>query len=284
MKKFYLLALICLPFALKAQNGVVFKIKYQPNKSYKMNVGLGMKITANVTGDPEILQKLKDEGITQPVMALLGLGVDATIKTGAAGSDNMMPMTMDFKIDSLNVLAAGKQVPIPPSATDKAFHFAGRVSPDNTSMTIDSVNGKKTNDSTQKSMKQMMSMVQRQIQFPTTPMKPGDTFTQNLPINVPVKGTGGNMQVNASITYKLNSISDGKAYFDVTPKFTMDFNMKKVAVNMSGTGTGKMVYSITDNFPVSREGTFNMTIKVTSTQINVDGTAVVNTSSKVDIN
>jgi len=285
MKKIYLLALLCLPFALKAQDGVVFKIKYQPNHTYNMNMGLGMNMNVTVTGDPAILQKLKDEGINQPVMALLGLGVNGTMKTGTPGADNMMPITMDFKIDSLNVSANGKQAPIPPSATDKAIHINGHANADNISMfVIDSVNGKKAGDSSQNSMKQMMSMVQRQVQFPATAMKPGDTFTQNMPINVPMKGSKSNIKVDASITYKLNNIADGKAYFDVMPKFSMNMDIMKIAVNISGNGTGKMVYSIKDNFPLSRSGTFNATIKVTSAKLNVDGTAVITSSTMTVIN
>jgi hypothetical protein len=195
-----------------------------------------------------------------------------------------MPLTMDLKIDSLNVTANGKQAPIPPTISEKTVHIVGRASANNATMMIDSVNGKKATDSAQNQMKQMMSMMQRQIQFPTTPMKPGDTFTQTLPFNIPVKGTGGNMQVNASITYKLIKISDGKAYFDMMPKFSMTFNMQKIAVNMDGTGTGKMIYSIKDNFPVSKSGTFNMTIKVTSAKVNVDGTAVLTSQSATVIN
>jgi len=284
MKKICLLALLCLPFVLKAQEGVVFKIKYQPNRTYNMNVGFGMKMNVTVTGDPGILQKLKDEGINQPVMALLGLGVDGTMKTGSPGADNMMPITMDFKIDSLNVSANGKPAPIPPSATEKAIHITGRASTDNTTMLIDSVNGKKASDSSQNSMKQMMSMVQRQIQFPTGAMKPGDTFTQNMPISIPMKGAKGDLKIDASVTYKLNNIADGKAYFDVMPKFSMNMDIMKIAVNLSGNGTGKMVYSIKDNFPLLRSGTFNATIKVTSAKLNVYGTAMINSSSTTVIN
>ena len=44
---------------------------------------------------------------------------------------------------------------------------------------------------------------------------------------------------------------------------------------MSGTGTGKMVYSMKDSFPLSKTANINMKIKVTTPKVNVDGTAVV---------
>lgn len=283
MKKILFVALLCLPALLKAQQGVVFKIKYQPNYNYKMAVNFNMKMNVTVTGDPDILQKLKDEGINSPVTALLGLGADGTIKTGAMGSDNSFPLTMDFKIDSLTASANGKEAPIPPMVTDKKLHVVAHVGQDNV-MVVDSADGKKASDSTQKSMQQMTNMLQRQIKFPETPMKPGDSFTQTMPINVPIKKGGGNIKVDASITYKLTSISDGKAYFDMTPAFSMNASVKKINIDMSGTGSGKMVYSIKDNFPISKEGTFNLKLKVTSDKVNVDGTAVVTSSSTTVIN
>ncbi|MBS1531622.1 MAG: hypothetical protein JSU01_15050 [Bacteroidetes bacterium] len=284
MKKICVLVLLCLPFILKAQDAVVFKVKYQPNSNYKMRGTIDMKMNLNVTGDPEVLQKLKDEGITQPATVLLGLGPDINVKTGAVASDNTIPLIMDLKIDSLNVMANGKQVPIPPMISEKKVHIIGHTGADNTWMTIDSVNGKAAADSAKKAMGQMMSMMQQQIRFPTKPMKPGDTFTQTIPVNVPVKGKDGNLKIDAGVTYKLNNIADGKAYFDVLPKFTMNIALKKVAVTLTGIGAGKMVYSIKDNFPVSSTGTFNMTIRLTSEKANVDGTAVVNASSTTVIN
>jgi hypothetical protein len=283
MKKILLVALLSLPALLKAQQAVIFKIKYTPSHSYNMAVNFNMKMNVTITGDSTVLQKLKAEGITQPVNAILGLGADGTIKTGPMGSDNTFPLTMDFKIDSLAASANGKQAPIPPMVTDKKLHIVGHVGQDNV-MTVDSANGKKASDSTQKSMQQMMSMLQRQIKFPETPMKPGDSFTQTMPFNMPIKGGKGDVKIEASVTYKLNSISNGKAYFDMMPSFSMNFSGQKINIEMSGTGTGKMVYSIKDNFPVSKEGTFNMKLKVTSEKVNVDGTAVITSSSTTVIN
>jgi hypothetical protein len=283
MKKSLLVALLCLPALLKAQDAVVFKIKYQPNYTYKMAVNFNMKLNVTVTGDPDILQKLQAEGITQPVNAILGLGADGTIKTGAIGSDQSFPLTMDFKIDSLTVSANGKEAPIPPMVTDKKLHMVAHIGKDNV-MVVDSADGKKASDSTQKSTQQMMSMLQREIKFPETPMKPGDSFTQDMPFNLPMKGEGGDIKINASVTYKLTRIADGKAYFDMTPSFSLTFAIQKINIDMSGAGTGKMVYSIKDNFPISKDGTFNLKLKVTSAKVNVDGTAVITSSSATVVN
>jgi len=284
MKKIYLFAFMCLSVAqLWAQQGVLFKIKYLPNHNYQSNISLDMKINATVTGDQQILDKLKEQGITQPVNANLSIALGGMMKTGALAADNSMPMNMDYKLSNISVAANGKQFPIPPKATEKDIRASGHISQD-WKIKLDSADGKAVADTAQQKMQQMMNMLQKQIQFPDKPLKPGDSFTQGSPMNLPVGKDGSSAKIDAGVTYKLVRIADGKAYFDMIPTFSLNIQFGKVSVDMSGTGTGKMVYSIKDNFPLSKEGNISMKIKVSSAKINVDGTAVVNSKYDCTIN
>jgi len=284
MKKICLIALLCLIFIqVKAQDGATFKIKFKPNYTYKSDISVNMKLDANATGDPDIIDKLKSSGITNPITALLDMGFNGVMKTGSTGADNSFPLTMDYKIAKLSVSANGQEAPIPPSVSEKDIKIVGSISQDGV-MSIDSAAGKKADDSTKNQMKQMMELFQKKIQFPAKAMKPGESFTQTTPMNLPMGKNGGNINVNYSTTYKLVSISDGKAFFDVVPNFSMDFSIQKIAINMSGTGLGKMVYSIKDNFPISNEGNFTLKLKVTSAKVNVDATGDIKTSSTTVIN
>lgn len=277
------MALLCFSLTqLKAQNGVVFKIKYLPNHNYQTSVNMNMKLNVNLNGDTALISKLKSQGITQPVNANLAIGINGNLKTGALGADNTFPLNMDYKVANITVNANGKDVPIPPKATEKDIKIMGHITQDG-KIKIDSAEGKKINDTTEKKMQQMMDMVQKQIQFPDRPLKPGDTFTQGAPTNIPISGDN-NIQLNGGVTYKLVSISDGKAYFDMVPNLSLSFKIKTMAINITGTGTGKMVYSIKDNFPLSKDGSFNVKIKVTSNKLNVDGTAVITSNYSCTIN
>jgi len=284
MKKIYLLALLCLGFIqLKAQQGVVFKIKYLPNRSYQSNISVDMKVNATVTGDQQILDKLKEQGITQPVNADLVIALGGIMKTGPLAADNSIPMNMDYKISNISVTANGKQLPIPPKATEKDIRMVGHINKD-LQIKLDSADGKAVADTAQQKMQQMMNMLQKQIQFPDKPLKPGDSFTQGAPMNIPIGKDGNNVKIDAGVTYKLVRIADGKAYFDLTPNFSLNVQVKNFSVDMSGTGTGKMIYSIKDSFPLSKEGNIMMKIKVTSPKINLDGTAAVSSKYDVTIN
>jgi len=278
VKKFLYLLLVLVAYQAEAQKGIIFKIKYLPNHNYQTNVSVDMKANVTATGDPQILDKLKEQGITQPVNANLSIALGGVMKTGALAADKSVPVNMDYKINNISVSANGNQVPIPPKATEKDIKLSGHISQD-WKIKIDSADGKAVADSAQKKMEQMMAMVQKNVEFPDKPLKPGDTFTQNVPMNIPVK-EGNNIKIDAGVTYKLVKIAGGKAYFDLTPTFNMNLVIGKVSVVMTGTGTGSMVYSIKDSFPTSKEGNINVKLKVTSPKINVDGTAVV--TSKYD--
>ncbi|WP_426669830.1 hypothetical protein ACPPVU_01045 [Mucilaginibacter sp. McL0603] len=283
MKKICFLALMCFSLTqVKAQKGVVLKVKYLPNHDYKISVNSDVKFNVNLTGDQELLDKLNSQGITNPVDAILSVSLNGDTKTGAMSADKTFPLNMDYKISNISVTANGKQMPIPPKVTEKDLKMVGHISED-WKLKIDSADGKVVVDSTEKKMQQMMDLFQKQIQFPDKALKPGDTFTQGSPMDIPMT-QGQPIHIDAGITYKLVSISGGKAYFDMIPNFGMNFQIKAVSINVSGTGTGKMVYDIKNNFPISKEGTINMKIKVTSDKLNVDGTAVINTKYSCTIN
>jgi len=284
MKKTYLLALLCLPFVqLKAQDGVVFKVKYLPNHDYQVGVKVGIKLNATVTGSQQVTDFLSAQGITQPVNVEVNVGMNGDSKTGSTGADGSFPLNMNYKITDFGLNVNGKPAPLPTTVAGKSFSLVGRITSD-TQIHLDSAMGKKLDDSTEKKMQQMMTMLQKQIKFPEKALKPGDTFTENTPIgNIPVKG-GSDVKAEAGVTYKLVSISDGKAYFDMIPHFSMSFTIKTLSVSITGEGSGKMVYSIKDNFPLSKDATFNMKIKVTSDKINVDATAVITSSYTATVN
>ncbi len=286
MKKIILVAFLSLTIVqLKAQDGVVFKIKYQPNKTYKSDLGFVIKLNANVTGDPGILDKLKSSGITSPITVNVEMGASGLMHSGSVAPDGSFPINLDYKVIKLTVAANGHEAPIPPNISEKDMKVAAHITPDGVMM-IDSADGRKTDDSTKRKIQQMTSLFQKQIQFPDRALKPGDSFTQSNPINIPLGNKiGGAIKITYSVTYKLTSIADGKAYFDVIPNFSMDFGMQsKITANITGTGLGKLVYSIKDSFPISNTGDYTMTFKITSQQVNVDATGSVTANSTAVVN
>lgn len=278
MKKICLLALLCVSFCqLKAQNSVVFKVKYLPNHNYHLVAGIGIKANVNINGDQQTIDKISKMGIKSPVAADIAVNIDGNTVSGTAAADNSFPLNIDYNVANIKLNFNGKDVPVPMGNKHNAKIYA-HVGSDG-QIKIDSADGKKVNDTTERKMQQMLNMMQSSVKFPAKPMKPGESFTQHMPINIPVKDKG-NVKADASATYKLISISGDLANFTFTSTLTMNFKGEKVAMDISGNGDGTMVYSIKNNFPVSKDGTFNIKLKLTADKVNVDGTAVVTTSVK----
>ena len=264
-----------------AQQGILFKIKYQPSHTYQNTFHVEVKPVVTVTGSQEILEKLSAMGIGQPVNADLTLDISGQTKSGYAASDGSFPIVFNYMVDSINAKVNGKNFPSPPNKTNSKKVYA-HINPDG-QLKIDSANGKKMNDSTEKKMRQMMDMVQHQIKFPDKPLKPGDTFTQGMPFTIPMKGMGDS-KIDISVTYKLISIAGDKAYFDMVENININAQIKKATTSITGTGTGKMVYSVKDNFPISSSSVLNMKISAAMGTTTINGTTAVNVSQATTIN
>lgn len=282
MKTLLIFSFLLLSLAdLKAQDGVVFKIKYLPGHSYQSTIKGTAKISAKVRGEQQMMDKLKTFGITNKADVDLDLSASGITRTGTAASDNTFAVSSEYKVTNVALNLNGREFPLPPMIMEKSMKIYAHSSIDG-KLKMDSVAGKKANDSTQTKAEHMMDMFQNMVKFPDKPLRPGDTFTQSAPMTIPIKGN--DIHVTGKVVYKLVSISDGKAYFDLTPDVSLEGKVHDMNVTIKGNGQGKMVYSIKDNFPLSKEGVVNLTVKVSSAQLNVDATAVINSSYIGSIN
>ena len=282
MKKIYLYLLLCLLASqLKAQQGVVFKVKYQPGRTYQSTNNISIKPIVNLTGNAQLMNQLSSQGITQPINGDISLSFNGVITTGAATADNTFPVNFDYQLNNVTLKANGKDLPIPQNKK-KNIKIYGHMGTDG-QLKIDSADGKKTNDTVEKKMQQLMNMVQRQIKFPDKPLKPGDTFTQGMPVNIPINQMG-DVKIDVNVTYKLINITGDNANFDIVENINFNIQLKKGTVSVTGTGGGKMVYSIKNNFPVALNSLINMKLNAAIDGTTVNGTAIVNNSHTTVIN
>ena len=142
MKKICIVMILCLALIqVKAQNGVVFKVKYAPNRTYQTNVKVDAKFNVDLSGNQELIDKIKSQGITQPIAANLSISMSGITKTGSLAANKSFPVNLDYKIDDISASASGKQFPIPPKITEKDFKMAGRVT-NGWQIALDSANGR----------------------------------------------------------------------------------------------------------------------------------------------
>jgi hypothetical protein len=107
-----------------------------------------------------------------------------------------------------------------------------------------------------------------QIKFPDKKMNLGDAFTQEeslTNLNIPGFDAGGT-EYPMKVTYKLTAIKDNLAYFDLSSTFDVDIKKDikghTVAMKSKGSGEGKMVFDMGNEFPQSITSNFIMAVDV----------------------
>jgi hypothetical protein len=275
MKQFIFLILLLIVFKAEAQKSVTLKMRYMPGRKYQSSMALTGDVKVNMTGNEEMAEKLKAQGMTLPLSLNAAGKVNSAINTGKTGPDSNFPLTADFSVQDVSVNINGKDID-PLKGKNISVRVIGHSNADG-KIIADStfVNNKK--DTAKNSSGKIADMIGRQINFPDHPLKVGDTFDQNAPMNLP--GATGIMAdvntPNVHTIYKLTNIADGKAYFDLTITGEIKIPVKTVKVDLTCNGAGKMVYSIKDNFPLSVKSQVNLKINVTAGTMVIDANAAM---------
>jgi len=252
-------------FSAKAQTEVLFKMKMLPDRTYASTMKMDMNMEMNYDGDAATMDKIKASGLKMPMIMQMQSGSTADIKTGSV-KNNYFPFSMSMQQLESKMTMNGQPSPMPPASTAVQTMY-GKCPVDGL-MEIDSIPGTAMNDSLKSTMKKLMKSIQSTVQFPAKPMKVGDTFTQESPFDIPMAGMSAKMTMKA--TYKLISIANGKANFDLNFTMSMDMGLGgKGAMDMKGDGDGKMVYDIATNYPSDSKQNMNILYSITIPQQNM---------------
>jgi len=271
MKKILLSILITGAVNFCYAQSVNFKIAYMPDHNYQLSGNMTMNISTDLSKVPQIADQLTKQGISEPVNAVMNMQLSGLVTTGDPGADKTFPYVMNYGMSSMSFNINGKQIPIPVPANSNTKIY-GRVNPEG-QLSVDSLNGKKIADSIQQKTVSMMNNILQMVKFPDHPLNVGDSFTQQVPLNIPMLSGVSN---NVATTYTLVSIKGNIANFDVKQDMNMHMNIKgKVDIGFTGAGGGKMVYDISNGFPVSYTTNANMQITVKTDKINVSGNLIM---------
>jgi hypothetical protein len=213
----------------------------------------------NFSSDSATMAKLKAKGMKSPMTMTSGSNIDVDITTGVAKADNFFPIAIYYKdMTSKNTLNGAETNAAPNPLTGQTI--LGSYSTDG-KIRIDSISGSKTNDQIKTMLTKLITSMLNQLKFPDKPLKIGETFTQQVPFSLPVAGT--NIDATVNIVYKLKSVENGLANFDLDESMTMDISTEKsgttLTVKGSGSGAGTMTYNIKENYSPLRTGNLKMT-------------------------
>jgi hypothetical protein len=249
-----ILPLFLATVAVKAQQSIVFKVKYLPNHVYKMNMKMDMSMQMVMPTDGTTLSKkpAPPKAYQQTATNIM----QTMISTGAPKADHSFPIKMQISGMATKAKMNGAEIKMPTTKNPIVGQVITGQCDANGKLHIDQPKTMDSKDAIKAGITNMINKMQGEIKFPGKPLSVGESFTQDTPINMPAAGM--NMDINAKTTYKLTAIKGNQAYFDTKTSMTFDANKKGTAMTGGGSGTGKMVYNIAENNFNAMDNTMDM--------------------------
>jgi hypothetical protein len=284
MKKLFIFLLLSgAIFTSNAQEAFLFKIKFLPGHIYNSVIQSNMNMEMNVTGDSAGMARLKAKGIKLPMTIGTESKSSYTIKTGSVKSDQSYPIMLTVNSYGTKKTVNGAVTNSDPNPM-LGQHVYGEYNADG-KMDLDSISGTVLNDQIKQAILKSINSMINQLHFPDSPLKIGDTFTQDIPFKLPL----GIVNLNATIKiiYKLTTVKNNRAYFDMDESMSMDMyqgqNEVTMTVKGSGKGMGTLVYDINNNFAPLRNANLKMNYEMLTRQLTITGSASISTTQATSI-
>ncbi|TDW97225.1 hypothetical protein EDB95_5070 [Dinghuibacter silviterrae] len=232
-----------------AQDSVSFTIRFLPQTVYTetINQRYDMHIDFD-SSSQEIQDKIKESGA--PVSSRqLSSRLGCTITTARPGPTGHIPVVMDITdTDSLTHRLLGL----------KAY---GKLIPDGLPQ-YDSVECPNGDTAMRSSFLKMANTLSTQIPLPNAKLAIGGSYTQVVPIKIPIGPMAAG--INEKITYTLKNVTGGIAHFTLT--IMLDMNATSDAlpfpIQGGGDGTGTMEYDTLQNFITNMRMDYDMRVRV----------------------
>jgi hypothetical protein len=171
-------------------------------------------------------------------------------------------MNITNKSKNKDITSEGIERDLPGGAAKKEI-ISGYYDRDE-KINIDLINSIKIDASTRVLYTQILNETQADIKFPVTALKIGDIFVDNRHIYMPGAGLLDDMR--AKITYTLVAMQNEKAFFDIRTELSINMPGRQITMDMKGVGTGKMVYDMGINYPLSIQNNINVSYTVVPMQ------------------
>jgi hypothetical protein len=246
-----LLLFIAFQFSLaQTKNELQFKIQFNPETKYDQTLDQTSHFEMKYSGDPEIIQILKEKGMQNPTITDNHSVIKSVLKTGKLTNKTYFPLTIEF----LKTTNSDNKIQIPDGTI-----IYGKETP-GTMPTLDSIVSKGLDQELKKNILQIMQSTFAQINIPERKVKVGDVFSLDSPLSIPLASM--QLEMNITTTYKLLSISNNVADFDVVQVYTMKTNTTKFPMNATGTGKGKLLYDVINNFNLQNKIDMEMSANI----------------------
>lgn len=230
----------------QAQSKVYFYHHFQPERKYEL---VQKSISSNglsYKGDPSFVSMMEASGVDLYQEAVDTTLVAMEVATGEMESD------MAFPLEIYLVRSEG-------SAQGMQWPEGVRVFGSTTLLgmpRLDSLSDTGNGEEYEEALLTTMQSLFGQLKFPKRELTLGDTFTDVMPLDIPVAGF--TMQLITKSHYTLVDLTEKLATFDLVQSFTLDSDVPEFKASASGLGTGELIYDISNEFITTQASNMEM--------------------------
>lgn len=263
-------------FGVQAQ--VILKMQHLPGHIYQSQNKTHIKEDIDYAGDTAVVNMTKKIGPPRGFEIWRETVVDNKIgKQTIKGLAFTMSLTTQSRTKQKTSEGIERELPSGMAKKENLYGYYSRGEHIN----IDSISNVKMSESIKVIYMQRLNETQSEITFPVTALKIGDTFTENKHISTPGAGLLDDMR--AKTTYTLVAMQNEKAFFDTKTELSINTEGRQITMDMKGNGTGKMVYDMGINYPLSIQN--NITVKYTvvpmqGPNVHMTGSLTINTEQQ----
>lgn len=218
--------------------GLILRVQFQPEKTYSISTIRGTETVITYSGEDIAMQKIKSKNIKNPTISKVKTKTDAELVTEKSFSGTSFPVTLTYKrimsLDGKNEIPEGTVV-------------QGEIKGEKLPTFSKVVSGTLDFDQKERLLQIVRSNFE-QLDFPEQRLKIGDQFSVDRTSTMPMEGS--EIEMVTTTTYKLLSIKDNMAQFELSQNYLMTPKMMDNSFTGSGSGKGQLSFDIA-NFLVT---------------------------------
>jgi len=212
--------------------GLILKIRYQPERVYKISTIRGTETVITYSGQEIAMRKLKSMKIKNPTISKVKTKTHMELVTDKSSTDKSFPVSLTYKktmsLDGKNEIPEGTIV-------------QGKITGESM-LTFNKVISEALDFDEKSQLLQMVRSTFGQFDFPEKRLKIGDQFSTDRPVTIPMEGSV--IETVVTTTYKLREIKNNTAQFELSQSYLMTPKIMDNSFKGSGSGKGELSYDI----------------------------------------
>jgi hypothetical protein len=212
--------------------GLVLKVRFQPEKTYSISTIRGTETVITYSGEGIAMRKLKSMGVKNPTISKVKTKTDAELVTGKSSADSTFQLNLIYK----NIMSLDGKNEIPEGTV-----IQGEMK-NNALPTFNQVVSNTFQFDQRKQLLQTVQSTFDQFKFPEQRLKVGDQFSTDRPVTIPMEGS--TVDIVVTTTYKLIGIKNNLAEFALSQTYLMTPKIQNNSFSGKGSGKGELSFDI----------------------------------------